>query len=384
MSESIRAACDRISALVGQYLATAEADHVNIMEVCGTHTMAIARSGLRTLLPAELALISGPGCPVCVTDQSYIDQAVWLARGGPSGADQTPTLAEAPIIATYGDMVRVPGGGGSLAEARAQGASVEVVYSADNAVQLARRNPDRQVVFLAVGFETTAPGTALAAAKADDDGVTNFSVLTAHKLILPAMHTLLDARDVQVDGFLCPGHVSVILGYEAFAGIAGQYGRPCVVAGFDAAQILAAVAAILEQLVEGVAVAMSVYPSVSPKGNLIALELLGEAFDTVDARWRALGVIPGSGLVLAEELTRFDTTRRFDLPVMESYELPGCRCGDVLCGKCPPRECGLFGGRCTPRDPVGPCMVSSEGACAAAYKFGGVVTDTEVNRETDD
>jgi len=328
------------------------------MEICGTHTMAIARAGLRSLLPESLRLVSGPGCPVCVTDQSYIDHAVRLARDGRD-----------TVIATYGDMVRVPGRLGSLAEARSAGARVEVVYSAEQAVELARRSTDKQVVFLGVGFETTVPGTALAVRKACAEGVANFSVLTAHKLIVPAMRALLDQRDVRIDGFICPGHVSVILGFRAYEEIVRDFARPCVVAGFDAGQIVAGIRAILQQLVDGEPRASSVYPSVSADGNAAALRLLEETFVTADVRWRALGVIANSGLVLRDELAPFDAARRFELPEMESYELPGCRCGDVICGRCLPRDCGLFAGRCTPRDPVGPCMVSSEGACAAAYKY---------------
>jgi len=321
--------------------------------------MAIARSGLRSLLPASVRLISGPGCPVCVTDQSYIDQAIRLAR---SGADV--------IIATYGDMVRVPGRDGSLAEARAEGAVVEVVYSADKAVDLAVKNPDKQVVFLAVGFETTAPGTALAVKRAVAQGIDNFCVFTAHKLILPVMAALLEAGDVRVDGFLCPGHVSVILGWGAYEPIADRYGRPCVVAGFDPPQIIAGLERILEQLAEGSPAACTVYPSVSREGNRTALGLLEEVFQPVEATWRSIGAIPASGLALRERYAAYDATKRFDLPAVESYEPAGCRCGDVICGRCEPADCALFGNSCTPASPVGPCMVSSEGACAAAYKYG--------------
>lgn len=337
---------------------------IKIMEICGTHTMSIARSGLRSLLPSNLKLISGPGCPVCVTDQSYMDQAVYLARGG----DGEKTFV-APIIATYGDMVRVPGRGGSLADARSAGAKVEVVYSADQAVELAKRTPQQQVVFLGVGFETTAPGTAMAITRARREGVKNFSVLAAHKVILPAMHALMSTGDVQVDGFLCPGHVSVILGYLAYEEIAAKYGRPCVVAGFDPAQVVLAVIEILTEIRDGKPRSCSVYPSVSAKGNVKAMQLLGEVFEPCDAAWRAVGVIPGSGLGIRGELAEFDAAKRFDLPIMPSYEMPGCRCGDVICGRLHPSECKMFGNRCTPRDPVGPCMVSSEGACAAAYKY---------------
>jgi hydrogenase expression/formation protein HypD len=337
-------------------------DHRNIqiMEICGTHTMTVARSGLRSLLPPSLRLVSGPGCPVCVTDQSYIDQAIRLALGA-CGAK--------PIVATYGDMVRVPGEAGCLAEARARGAEVEVVYSADQAVQLAADRPDRQVVFLAVGFETTAPGTVLAVQRARREKIGNFSVLAAHKLVLPAMRALLAAGDVAIDGFLCPGHVSVILGYEAYGPIVSEYKRPCVVAGFEPAQILQGLTVILEQLLEGRPAAVSVYPAVSAGGNAAARRLLAEVFIAADVPWRGLGVIPQSGLVLREEYAPYDATRRFDLPQMASHELPGCRCGDVICGRLLPTDCPLFAHRCTPRDPLGPCMVSSEGACAASYKY---------------
>jgi hydrogenase expression/formation protein HypD len=331
---------------------------VQIMEVCGTHTVAIARAGLRSLLPGTVRLVSGPGCPVCVTDQTYIDQAVHLARE-----------ARDVLLATYGDMVRVPGRLGCLAEARAAGAAVEVVYSAEQAVELARRNADRQVVFLGVGFETTAPGTAIAVKKARDEGVENFSVLTAHKLVLPAMRALLAAGDVRIDGFICPGHVSVILGYKAYEPIVRDFSRPCVVAGFDVGQIVAGITAILQQLIDGKPQAASVYPSVSAEGNAVARRLLDEVFVVADAPWRALGVVPASGLVLRDEFGSLNAAARFDLPEMESYELSGCRCGDVICGRCLPAECGLFATRCTPREPVGPCMVSSEGACAAAWKY---------------
>ncbi len=359
------------------------AAQISIMEICGTHTMAIARSGLRSILPKTLKLISGPGCPVCVTDQSYMDQAVYLARGGAADVTLTrPSEApspvkgeeagrpfDAPVVATYGDMVRVPGRMGSLADARAAGADVEVVYSADQAVELAKARPDRQVVFLGVGFETTTPGTGLSILRARDEGVANYSVLAAHKLVLPAMHALMAAGDVRVDGFLCPGHVSVILGYRAYDEIAARYGRPCVVAGFDASQVVAAIIEILKELIDGKPKSCTVYPSVSAGGNPAAMKLIEQVFMPADAAWRAIGVIPGSGLAIRPQFAAFDAAKRFDLPTFPSYEMPGCRCGDVICGRIRPPECKLFGKRCTPRDPVGPCMVSTEGACAAAYKY---------------
>lgn len=363
--------CDAVHKLIEQL----GDRQVKIMEICGTHTMSIARAGLRSILPERLSLISGPGCPVCVTDQSYMDQAVYLARGGKVG-DMLAAMGvsgskefEAPVIATYGDMVRVPGRLGSLGDARSVGARIEVVYSADQAVEFAIDHPDRQVVFLGVGFETTTPGTALAVLRAKQQGLRNFSVLTAHKLLLPAMHALMAAGDVRVDAFLCPGHVSVILGFEAYDEIVRMYGRPCVVAGFDAGQVVLGVIEILRQLLEGKPRASTVYPSVSAKGNPTAMKMLDDVFVPADAAWRAVGVIPQSGLVLRPELSDYDASKRFDLPTLPSYEMPGCRCGDVICGRCRPFDCKLFGKRCTTRDPVGPCMVSSEGACAAAYKY---------------
>ena len=331
---------------------------VQLMEICGTHTVAISRGGLRELLPEGLRLVSGPGCPVCVTDQSYVDQAAHLAR-------QRRGL----IIATYGDMVRVPGKLGSLEEARSAGANVEVVYAAHEALELARRRPDKEVVFLAVGFETTAPATALALLQAARDGVKNFFVFAAHKLILPAMHALLAQPDVRIDGFLCPGHVTVIIGWQAYQPIVQAHRRPCVVAGFEDEQIFAAIAEILRQLAEDAPAACSVYPPVTAGGNTKAQKVIEEVFQVVDAPWRALGVIAKSGLELREQFAAFDAARRFELPEFESHGLPGCRCGDVICGRCLPPDCALFGSECTPRRPIGPCMVSSEGACAACYKY---------------
>ncbi len=331
---------------------------VQLMEICGTHTVAISRGGLRSLLPAGLRLVSGPGCPVCVTEQSYVDAAIHLA-----GISDV-------IIATYGDMLRVPGGDGSLEQASANGCDVRIVYAAHHAVEIARSTPEKQIVFLAVGFETTTPGTALAIRQARAEGITNFSALTSHKLVIPAMSVLLAQPDIRIDGFLCPGHVSVITGWRAYEPLVEQFARPCVVAGFDDEQILAGIREILCQLADGTPAACSVYSPVSADGNEKARQIIEETFDTSDARWRALGVIPASGLVLKDEFADFDAARRFDLPEFEAAEQPGCRCGDVITGRCLPTDCPLFGNKCTPREPVGPCMVSSEGSCAAYYKYG--------------
>ena len=331
---------------------------VQIMEVCGTHTVAASRSGLRDLLPAGLRLISGPGCPVCVTDQSYIDRAVHLARSRPD-----------VIVASYGDMVRVPGQAGSLEQARCRGAAVRVVYAATDAVALARRSPDRHVAFLGIGFETTTPGAAMAILQASEQRLENFSVLSDHKLLLPAMRALLSGADVPIQGFLCPGHVSVIIGWRAFEPIAAAHHVPCVVAGFEDEQILLGIERILRQLADAAPAAESVYPPVAPDGNPIARQLIDQVFTPADSRWRGLGLIPASGLAVRDEYAQFDTQKRFELPEVESPEPAGCRCGDVICGRIEPTECGLFGRRCTPRDPVGPCMVSSEGSCAAYYRY---------------
>lgn len=331
---------------------------VQLMEVCGTHTVAVSRSGLRDLLPEGLRLISGPGCPVCVTDQSYVDAAVHLAR-----------KHDEVIIATYGDMLRVPGRGGSLEQARSEGAAIEIVYAASDAIKLAEQSPDRQVVFLGIGFETTTPSAAIAILQARRAGLENFTVFSAHKLLLPIMRAVLKQEDLRIDGFLCPGHVSVIIGWRAYEPLVRESRLPCVVAGFEDEQILLGAGEIVRQIVEDDPAAVTVYPAVSAEGNPRAQQLMQEVFQVADTRWRGLGLIPASGLAIADEFAAFDTEKRFDLPELPSYELPGCRCGEVICGRALPTDCPLFAARCTPRDPIGPCMVSSEGSCAAHYRF---------------
>jgi hydrogenase expression/formation protein HypD len=337
-------------------LQSAGAVKVQIMEVCGTHTVAISRSGLRDLLPPGVRLISGPGCPVCVTDQSYMDACVHMSH------------LKGVIVASYGDMLRVPGKLGSLEKSRSEGSEVAVVYSALDAVALACQHPDKHVVFLGIGFETTAPATALALKRAKELNVKNFSVFSAHKLVLPVMLALLPQKDLQIDAFLCPGHVSVILGYRAYEPVA-KTGRPCVVAGFEDMQIMLGLVEILRELVHKEARTCTIYPPVTEHGNKLAQEVIHEVFRIGDAAWRALGVVPGSGLVIRDEYAEWDTEKRFEVPKFASYEMPGCRCGDVICGRKLPPECPLFGKVCTPRNPVGPCMVSSEGSCAAYYRY---------------
>lgn len=331
---------------------------VRYMEVCGTHTVSLFRSGVRSMLPQNVKLISGPGCPVCVTAQRHIDAALELAA-----MDKT-------LIATYGDMLRVPGRHGSLDQLRARGAMVTVVASAMTALRLAERHPNTEVVFLAVGFETTAPATAVAVREAHRLRILNFSVLAYHKLVVPAMLALLADGNANLDGFLCPGHVSVIIGSDAYRPIIKFHKLPCVVAGFEPAQMLAGIRSLLRQSVDGIARIENVYPAaVSRRGNPTAKRLLEEVFVQDDAVWRSLGEIPKSGLRLARRFEQFDAYRRFKLTVGEDDDHPLCRCGEVIQGRAEPKDCSLFGRACTPATPIGPCMVSSEGTCAAWHRF---------------
>ena len=333
-------------------------DRVQLMEVCGTHTVGLFRSGVKSLLPAKLRLISGPGCPVCVTSQGYLDAACELA--------ERPGVT----ICTYGDMVRVPGRAGSLEEQRARGARVAVVYSARDALRLARRHPDRQVVFLAVGFETTAPATAATVLEAEREGVANFFILASHKLVIPAMEALVSGGEVPVDGFLCPGHVSVVIGAAAYRVIAERYGKPCVVAGFEPRQMLEGILHLARQVAAGEARVENVYGvAVTDEGNAVARRVVDAVFEPAPAVWRAIGTLPASGLELREPYRRFDAAAHFGVAIGPDVSPPGCRCGDVIQGKATPADCALFGVACTPMKPVGPCMVSSEGTCAAWFKY---------------
>ena len=352
---------NRIPSLVGE-IGTAAGligRPVQIMEVCGTHTVAVFRSGIRSLLPANIRLVSGPGCPVCVTAQGHIDAAVTLSE------------LDNAVIATYGDMVRVPGRSASLESRRARGADVRVVNSARSGLRLAEQLPNKQVIFLAVGFETTAPGTAAAVLEAKRLGLQNFTVFATHKLIVPAMLALSETGDVPIDGFLCPGHVGVIIGSEAYRPVVDQYRRPCVVAGFEPEGILGAILLLLGQVQGQEARLENAYqPIVTPEGNAVARRLMRQVFDIVPTRWRGLGVIPASGLELRADYAVFDATKRFNVEIGDDWDDPACRCGDVICGRVAPAECRLFGTECTPVKPVGPCMVSSEGACSAWFKYG--------------
>lgn len=339
-------------------LASAIGRPVHLMEVCGTHTVSIFRNGIRTLLPDNVCLVSGPGCPVCVTAQRHIDAIIELA--------DRPDV----IIATYGDMVRVPGRLGSLEQRRARGASVVVVNSAMSVLTLAERNPDRQVVFAAVGFETTAPATAILILEARRRGIRNFSIVCAHKLVVPALEALLSDGNAALDGFLCPGHVSVIIGADAYRPIVERYAVPCVIAGFEPENICSGIASLLGQVLDGEARLENVYSvAVGPVGNPVARLRLEEVFHVADTPWRSLGVIPNSGLELRDCFADFDAMRRFGIVLGPDEDHPACRCGEVIQGRVGPTECQMFGTTCTPLTPFGPCMVSSEGTCSAWFKY---------------
>ena len=332
----------------------------NLMEVCGTHTAAICRAGIHCLLPKNIRTISGPGCPVCVTPSGYIDAAIQIGRG--------PDV----IITTFGDMIRVPGSVGSLESVRAEGADVRVVLSATESLNLARENHTKKVVFLAVGFETTVPSIAVLieeAAKAEYD---NVFILSAHKLIPPAMSALLESGDCKIDGFICPGHVSTIIGAEAYDPIAEKYKIPCVISGFEPVDILISIDILLKRLLEGKSRVDNEYArAVGRRGNRIAQRKIAEVFDVTDTVWRGIGTIPKSGLRLKDTYARFDAEKVFGLDTSGDSSPPGCLCGSVIKGVNVPTDCAFFGKRCTPTRPVGPCMVSSEGSCAAYYKYGG-------------
>ncbi|MEA1939775.1 MAG: hydrogenase formation protein HypD [Candidatus Caldatribacteriota bacterium] len=330
---------------------------VNLMEVCGTHTVTIFRNGIRNILPGNVNLLSGPGCPVCVTPTRNIDDIIALSR------------EKDFIITTFGDMIRVPGSTSSLEKEKANGADIRIVYSTLDALNIARDNPAKKIVFMGVGFETTSPTIASVILKAKGEKINNFSVLCVAKIMPPAMKSLLDAEEVNIDGFICPGHVSAIIGSEPYCFIANQYKVPCVISGFEPLDILQGIYMLIKQIEEKRAEIEIQYKRVvRPEGNKIALQKLKEVFRIVDSNWRGIGNIENSGLDLKEEFHRFNA-RKFKVEVEETKEFAGCRCGEVLRGVIIPPECSLFGKICTPEDPKGACMVSSEGTCAAYYKY---------------
>ena len=334
---------------------------VKLMEVCGTHTVAIFRHGIRDLLPKNIRLLSGPGCPVCVTSIRDVDTILEIAA------------KKDVIVATFGDMMRVPGSKKSLSQARSEGSDIRIVYSPLDALKLAEANLDRKVVFFATGFETTSPLVAGTLFEAESRKIANFFIYSVHKTVPLALKALLDASEVQIDGFILPGHVSTIIGLRPYAFLANEYHKPSVVTGFSAPDILNSMLMLLRQAVHGSAVVENAYVKVvKEEGNPRAVSLLYEFFEPGDAAWRGIGVIPGSGLRLREKYGHRDIMRIFDLKVPEGEEPKACSCGDVLKGIKIPTDCALFGKACTPEKPVGACMVSTEGSCAAYYKYSAL------------
>jgi hydrogenase expression/formation protein HypD len=332
---------------------------LKLMEVCGTHTVEIFRQGVRDVIPKSITLLSGPGCPVCVTSVRDVDAAIAIAK--------IPRV----ILATFGDMMRVPGGEQSMLEARSEGADIRVIYSPIDALSLAQKEKGREVVFFATGFETTSPLIAGTIAHAEQSCVENFLVYTAHKLVPPALKALLDSPEVQVDGFILPGHVSTIIGRKPYEFVATQYKKPSVITGFEAKEIIEGILMIVRQIAQQRTSVEIQYTSVvKEEGNPRAVALLDKYFEPDDAYWRGIGAIPKSGLKLREAYASFDANIKFKPPLSDGREPELCSCGDVLRGVKIPTECPLFGTGCTPDAPVGPCMVSTEGSCAAYYKYG--------------
>jgi len=333
---------------------------IRLMEVCGTHTVSIFRSGIRSVLPDTITLLSGPGCPVCVTDQREIDAFIETAR------------QEDVIVTTFGDLMRVPGSNTSLQRESAEGRDIRIVYSTMDAVEIARRHPGQQVVFLGVGFETTAPTIAAAILGAAQTGVDNFAVLAAHKLVPPALEALMGFDDVRIDGFILPGHVSVIIGLDAYRPFFDKHALPCAVAGFEPVDILQAILSLVEQIETGRPQLANTYVrAVTAEGNLKARQIMHDVLAPADADWRGIGTIPMSGLKIREPYAAHDAAALFQFDLPESAPPKGCACGDILIGKKRPPECALYKKVCTPMDPVGPCMVSTEGTCAAYYRYHG-------------
>lgn len=355
---------DNIQRLL-QEIRSAAAGPACLMEICGTHTMAIGKAGIRQLLPPDIRLLSGPGCPVCVTPPGMIDRILRLSE------------EENILIAAYGDMIRVPGSrrGDTLARRHAGGARTTVIYSPMDALQLAAEHPELEIVFTGIGFETSAPGTAAAIRMAAEKEIHNFSVLSMLKTVEPVLRALLSEPDFPVQGFLCPGHVAVVTGADSFRFLCQEYGLPAVISGFEPEDILVSVWRLLRQIREGTAFLENEYArAVSDAGNRLALEMISEVFRPRDDNWRGMGRIEGSGLTLRDSFSEWDAEIKFDQLLRgtdpDASEPPGCLCGQILQGRRTPADCPLFGTICVPEDPVGPCMVSGEGTCAAAFRYG--------------
>jgi len=386
-----RALLGKVNGLVAELCRTRKT--VNLMEVCGTHTMAISGFGIRRAVDPRLRLLSGPGCPVCVTDQAEIDAAIDIARGEIGYSHGFPRRkavavprartrgtvpvfgscpAPGPVVVTFGDMMRVPGSRTSLEQEKAKGADVRVVYSALDALRLAEDAPDRQFVFLGVGFETTAPTVAATVLAAQESGVRNFTVLPMFKTIPHALDVIASSDRVNVDGFILPGHVSTVIGTRPYEFLRDKYRLPSCVVGFESLDVLQGILMLLKQMQAGPQVEIQYKRSVRPEGNEKAQQVMQTVLEPCDAEWRGLGTIAGSGLAFRKGFAEFDARRRFRITSRQSpitNRQSRCRCGDVMLGVIVPTECSLFAKTCTPESPVGPCMVSTEGACAAYYKY---------------
>lgn len=331
---------------------------IKLMEVCGTHTMAIARCGIKRLLPESIELISGPGCPVCVTSQSAIDRAIEIAR------------IKNVIMTTFGDMLRVPGSRGSLEDVKRQGRDVRVVYSCLDALNIARENQDKRVVFMGVGFETTSPTIAATLLEAKRRGIKNFFMLSNFKLIPPALSALAKSKRVRIDGFILPGHVSVITGSIPYEQVTRRYKKASVITGFEEIDIVKGIKRLIEMIKKRIyRVEIEYKRAVKKEGNIKARRTLFSVFALCDVEWRGLGVIKRSGLKLRREFAQFSGEKEFKINIPKTPGPKGCLCGAVLQGIKSPRDCKLFKKKCTPQNPIGPCMVSSEGTCAAFYKY---------------
>jgi hydrogenase expression/formation protein HypD len=331
--------------------------HVSLMEVCGGHTMSVQRFGLPALLPATIRLLSGPGCPVCVSSRRYLDQAIAFCR------------LKDVIITTYGDLIRVPGSTSSLDREKAMGADVRIVYSVMDSLEIARKNPDKKIVFLGIGFETTAPASAAAVLAAYHEKMSNFFLFSSHKIMPPAMAALVD-EGVKIDGYIAPGHVSTITGISIYRDIAEKYHLGCVVTGFEPVDLMEAILMLVRQIETGdQKVEIQYRRAVKPEGNVKAREMLNEVFILRDDWWRGLGVLPASGFGIRKKYEAFDAEKVLQVKVERTREDKGCICGEILKGLKNPRECKLFAKGCTPQNPAGPCMVSNEGACQAYYRY---------------
>jgi hydrogenase expression/formation protein HypD len=349
---------------LGTQLERGKNNPLKLMEVCGGHTHSIFKYGLEEILPESIELIHGPGCPVCVMPRGRLDDAIALA--------QNPNV----IFVTFGDAMRVPGSKNSLLQAKAQGADIRMVYSPLDSLPIAKDNPDKEVIFFGLGFETTSPSTALTILQAEAENINNFSIFSNHVLVIPALETLLQNPDLQLDGFIGPGHVSMVIGIQPYHFIAEHYHKPLVVSGFEPLDILQSIWMLLQQMVENRCEVENQYNRlVQTEGNTVAINAINKVFEVRDDfEWRGLGDIPKSGLKIRFEYAKFDAEAKFTLPNLKVADHKACQCGEILKGVLKPWECKVFGTACTPEMPIGSCMVSSEGACAAYYKYGRLST----------